>query len=67
MKNFAKGAAFVFFGVFCSPMLFGLFAPVIAWEASESVLAVIVATVISFSLWTVCYEWMKSKKWHYNV
>ena len=67
MKNFAKGAAFVLFGVLCSPMMLGLFAPVIAWETTESVFAVVVVTVVSFSIWVVAYEWMKNRKWHYNV
>ena len=67
MKNLAKGAAFFFFGVMCSPMLFGLFAPMIAWEMTENILVVIVATVVSFSMWAVAYHWMTANKWHYHL
>jgi hypothetical protein len=67
MKNFAKGAAFVLFGVICSPMLLGMFAPLVAWKMTESVFGVVVVTVVSFSSWAVAYEWMTNRKWHYNV
>lgn len=67
MKNFAKAAAFVIFGVICSPIMLGMFAPLIAWDLTQSVPAVVATTIVSFSAWAAAYEWMINRKWHYHI
>jgi hypothetical protein len=67
MKNFAKGLLFVVVGVICSPIMLGMFAPIVAWNMTGSVLAVVAVTVISFSTWAAAREWMINRKWHYYV
>ena len=67
MKNFAKAATFVIFGVICSPIMLGMFAPLIAWDLTQSVLVVVVTTVLSFSAWAAAREWMINRKWHYHI
>jgi hypothetical protein len=67
MKNFAKGLLFVVVGVICSPIMLGMFAPLVAWNLTSSVVAVIVVTVVSFSAWAAAREWMINRKWHYHV
>lgn len=67
MKNATKGMLFVVFGVMCSPIMLGMFAPIVAWNMTGSVLAVVAATVISFSTWAAAREWMINRKWHYHV
>ena len=67
MKNFAKGAAFFVFGVLLSPMLFGLMAPLAAWNMTESPIAVVIATIVSFSAWGMAREAMIARKWHYHL
>lgn len=62
-----KGLAFFVFGVLCSPMLFGMFAPMVAWEMTASPVMVAVATVVSFSAWAAVWSWMIEKKWHYHI
>ena len=67
MKKFAKAAAFVIFGVIFSPIMFGMFAPIIVWNMTNSVFAVVIATVVLFSVWAVAREWMINRKWHYHI
>ncbi len=67
MKNFAKGLLFVVVGVICSPIMLGMFVPLVAWDLTHSVLAVAVTTVVWFSAWTTAREWMINRKWHYNI
>ncbi len=67
MKNFSKGAAFLVFGVLCSPIMFGLLPTLLVYEMTESILAVIAATIISFSSWAVVREMMIARKWHYHL
>jgi hypothetical protein len=67
MTNFFKGFAFLVFGVVFSPILLGMGAPLVAWELSHSVLAVVVATVVWFSAWAAAREWMIARKWHYYL
>lgn len=64
MRNFAKGTAFFVFGVLCSPILLGLFVPIVAWELTASAPIVFVSTIVSFGLWAVVREWMMKNKWH---
>ncbi len=62
-----KGLAFFVFGVLFSPMLFGMFVPLMAWEMTASPVAVAVATVVSFSAWAAAWSWMIDRKWHYGI
>ncbi len=62
-----KGLAFFVFGVLCSPMLFGMFAPLMAWEMTASSVIVAVATVVAFGAWAAVWSWMIKKKWHYGI
>ncbi len=67
MKNFAKGTAFFVFGVLLSPMFLGLLVPLVVWEMTESPVAVVIATVVSFSAWAMAREAMIARKWHYHL
>ena len=67
MKNFAKGATFFIFGVLLSPILLGMFAPLVVWEMTESPIAVVIAAVVSFSVWAMAREAMIARKWHYHL
>ena len=67
MKNFAKGAAFLVFGVLCSPIMFGMLAPLVAHKMTGSVIAVVLATVVTFSAWAAAWSWMKENNWHYHL
>ena len=67
MTNFAKGTAFFIFGVLFSPILFGMFAPIVAWNMTESPVIVTIATIISFSAWAAAREAMIARKWHYHL
>ena len=67
MKNFAKGTAFFIFGVLLSPMLLGLFAPIVVWKMTENTAFVVIATIISFSAWAIAREFMMARKWHYHL
>ncbi len=67
MKNFAKGTAFLVFGVLLSPMMLGMMVPVVAWETTENQIIVALATIVSFSAWVVAYDAMIARKWHYHV
>jgi hypothetical protein len=67
MKNFAKGATFFIFGVLLSPILLGMFAPLVVWEMTESPIAVVIAAVVSFSVWAMAREAMIARKWHCHL
>ena len=67
MKNFAKAAAFLVFGVLCSPIMLGTVPALIAWDLTANVFAVVASVVVWFSLWAVAYEWMTARKWHYHL
>jgi hypothetical protein len=67
MKNFAKGTAFFVFGVLLSPIVLGMFVPLVAWNMTESPVIVVIATVVSFSAWAMAREAMIARKWHYHL
>ena len=67
MTNFSKGFAFLLFGVLCSPIMLGTVPALIAWDVTESVAVVVIATIFWFSAWGIAYEWMKARKWHHHL
>jgi hypothetical protein len=67
MKNFAKGTAFFVFGVLLSPIMLGMFAPLVAWNMTASPVIVVITTIVSFSAWAMAREAMIACKWHYHL
>jgi uncharacterized membrane protein len=44
-----------------------MFAPIVAWNMTESPVIAAIATIISFSAWAAAREAMIARKWHYHL
>lgn len=67
MKNFAKGTAFFVFGVLLSPIMLGIFTPLVIWNNTHNPIAVMVGTAVYLAAWAMVRESMIARKWHYHL
>jgi len=67
MKNFAKGSTYFVFGVLFSPILFGMFTPLIVWNLTYNPIATMVLTAAYIGVWAGTREAMIARKWHYHI
>lgn len=64
MKNFAKRTSFFVFGVLLSPILLGMFVPIVVWKTTENPITTVIVSVIYFFVWMMVREAMIARKWH---
>jgi hypothetical protein len=67
MKNFAKGTAFFVFGVLLSPIMLGVFTPLVIWNNTQNPIATMVGTAVYLAAWAMARESMIARKWHYHL
>lgn len=67
MKNLAKSTAFLVFGVLLSPIMLGIFTPLVIWSNTQNPIVTMVGTAVYIAAWAIARESMIARKWHYHL